>query len=215
VSHSKDYPYNTWSTLSLAQKWDETCGSAQAIDANGLPGGDDMFVWPDNKVDAQTLTNFVEPCFGANRIDGPGITTGPQLASPPYQQSVKGLSGGSCNTSGAPCASVQGTTLKYKTPAQIITAIQSLQPGQVLSLQVYLTVTGTSPAYTTDTDRWDCTSSDPNLHWTNDAERYCWTDLQTVLQYLVNSGLTISQPGVVNAALGRTGYSDHAVVKPS
>jgi hypothetical protein len=61
VSHSLDYPASTWSSLTLAQKWDETCGSAQTIDANGLPGGDDMFLWPNNKVDSQTLTSFVEP----------------------------------------------------------------------------------------------------------------------------------------------------------
>jgi hypothetical protein len=116
---------------------------------------------------------------------------------------------------GAPCANIAGASLRYRTPAQIISAIQSLQPGQVLSLQAYLTVTGTSPSYATNTDRWDCTSSDPNYHWTNDTERYCWTDLQTVVQYIVNSGLTITQPGVVNAAFGRTAYSDRAVPRPS
>jgi len=215
VSHSKDYPASTWSSLTLAQKWDETCGSAQVIDANGLPGGDDMFLWPDNKFDSQALTSFVEPCFGTNRVDGGGITSAGQLTTPPYQQSVRGLAGGSCNVSGSSCATVPGAAFRYRTPSQIISAIQTLQPGQVLSLQVYLTVTGASPAYTTNTDRWDCTSPDPNYHWTNDTERYCWTDLQTVLQYLVNSGLTITQPGVVNAAFGRTGYSDQAIPRPS
>ena len=214
VSHSLDYPSGIWSTLTLAQKWDETCGSAQTIDANGLPGGDSMFVWPDNKFDSQALTNFVEPCFATNRVDDGGVSTGTQLNSPPYQQSVAGMAGGWCNVSEAPCSVVPGAALRYRTPAQIIGLIQSLQPGHVLTLQVYLTVTGTSPPYSTNTDRWDCTASDPNYHWTNDTERYCWTDLQTVLQYLVNSGLTITQPGVVDGTFGRTGYSDQAVPRP-
>jgi hypothetical protein len=214
VSHSLDYPLD-WSSLTPGQKWDETCGSAQTIDAQGLPGGDNMFLWPNNLVDSQALTSFVEPCFGTNRIDGAGITSGTQLSAPPYQQSVHGLAGGFCNVPGAPCATVPGASFQYRTPAKIIALIQSLKPGQVLSLQVYLTVTGTSPAYSTNTDRWDCTAADPNYHWTNDTERYCWNDLQTVLQYLASSGLGITQPGAVNAAFGRTGYSDHAVVRPS
>jgi hypothetical protein len=85
----------------------------------------------------------------------------------------------------------------------------------VLTLQVYLLVTGTSPTYSTTATKWDCTSSNITLHWTNDAERYCWSDFQTVLQYLSSSGIGIVQPGVVNAAYGRTGYSDHAVSEPA
>lgn len=216
VSHSMDYPdAQQWSQMSDAQRWRETCGSAQAIDANGLPGGDSMYLWPNNIVDPTALTALVEPCFGTNRRYGDGITPMAKVATAPFRQSVLGLSGGSCRTPTAPCYHVPGTITRYRTPNDIINQINDLQPGEVLTLQTYLNVTGTNPAYTTNQDRWDCTSSDPTLHWSNDAERYCWTDLQTVLLYLAASGIGISQPGLVNANFGRTGYSDRAVPQPA
>jgi len=217
ASHSLDYPTAAdWSAMTLAQMWDETCGSAQTIDAHDLPGGDSMFLWPNNVMNSTALVNYAEPCFGTNRIRT-YIWTGAtpaQFDAPPYQQPVRALEGGYCHTAGASCRSVPGAVSEYVTPATVIAAIQSLRPGQVLSLQSYLDVTGTNPAYTTSRDRWDCTSSDPNLHWTNDVERYCWTDLETILNYIASSGIGITQPAVVEAAFGRTGYSDQAIPRP-
>jgi hypothetical protein len=216
VSHSTDYPGRLeWSQMTDAERWLETCGSAQAIDANGLPGGDTMYLWPNNIVDPNALTNYVEPCFGTNRAYGDGVTGATQVAMIPYQQSVAGLSGGSCNIPTADCYDVPGTITRYRTPDKVIDQINSLKPGQVLTLQSYLNVTGTNPSYTTNPDRWDCTSPDPRWHWSNDAERYCWNDLLTILEYLATSGIGISQPGLVNANFGRTGYSDQAVPQPS
>jgi hypothetical protein len=215
VSHSMDYPdEQQWQQMSAAQRWQETCGSAQTIDANGLPGGDTMFLWPNNIIDPATLISDVEPCFGTNRKYGDGVTDVSAVAGAPYRQSVLGLSGGRCNTPGAPCDHVPGTITRYRTPADVINEINSLGPGQVLTLQSYLNVVGTSPAYTTSGEQWDCSSSDPTLHWTNDAERYCWSDLQTILLYLAASGIGISQPSLVEANFGRTGYSDQAVPEP-
>ncbi len=215
ISHSADYPNrDQWSLMSDAQRWLETCGSAQTIDANGLPGGDSMYLWPNNIVDLTALTSFVEPCFGTNRAYGDGLTSNTQIATVPYQQSVLGISGGACNDRKAACFHVAGTITRYRTPADIINQIESLSPGQVLTLQTYLNVSGTNPTYTTSPDRWDCTSPDPLLHWSNDAERYCWSDLQTILAYLSASGIGITQPSVVNANFGRVGYSDYAVPEP-
>ena len=222
VDHSLDYPSAAkWSALSAAGQWDETCGSAQTIDAHGLTGADTMFLWPGpgSQANPTALVNDVEPCFGTNRAYLHTTSSASQLSSAPYQQAVWGIGGGFCNTPGAPCATITPATNNplnaYTTPAQIIAAIQALTPGQVLSLQTYIDVTGTNPAYATNADRWDCTSSDPNLHWTNDAERYCWVDLQTILSFVASSGIGISQPGVVNTAFGRLRYSDHAVARPA
>jgi hypothetical protein len=220
VDHSADYPYQApmWSGMTPRQMWNETCGSAQVIDAHQLKGASDMYLWPNNTgqpayINHSALASFVEPCFGTSRVYASGISNDSDLNTAPYRQSVQGANGGSCKTSGLPCSSA-GPFI-YRTPAQIIGAIQRLQPGQVLTLQVYVLVTGKNPAYTTNATRWDCTSANPDLHWTNDPERYCWTDLQQVLTYLVTSGLGITEPGEVNAAVGRTGYSDRAVKPPS
>ncbi len=215
VSHSLDYPSaSKWSAMTPGQQWDETCGSAQTIDAAGLAGAADMFLWPDNVINQQAMVSFVEPCFGTNRLYQHSVTTPAGMNTAPHQQFVWTINGGHCNTPGAACSQVAGVNIAYSTPAMIISAINSLMPGQVLTLQTYLDVTGTNPAYSTNATRWDCTSTDPNLHWSNDPERYCWSDLQTILDYLASSGLGITQPGAVEAAFGRTGYTDHAVPRP-
>ena len=43
-------------------------------------------------------------------------------------------------------------------------------------------VTGKSPAYTASRIRWDCTSTNVRMHWTNDNERYCYQDWQAVVR---------------------------------
>ncbi len=216
IDHSADYPADatTWSNMTPTEMWEETCGSAQVIDAHGLKGASDMYLWPNSSgqpgiVNAFALANFVAPCFGTSRVYGSGLTSASQFTTSPYRQSVRAVNGGACNVSSASCYTVIG--IRYVTPAKIIAAIKALQPGQVLALQQYLFVTGKSPAYTSNATRWDCTNPNPDLHWSNDSERYCWTDMQQVFSYLASSGIGITQPGVVNAAMGRTAYSDTAV----
>jgi hypothetical protein len=216
VTHSLDYPTaQDWASLSPGQQWDETCGAAQTIDANGIPGASDAFLWPNNVLDNNALTSFVEPCFGTNRNDGYGLTSAAEVSTPPFRQSVEGLAGGPCISSTAPCHTIPGTITQYTNPADIINQIKSIPTDSVLSLQVYLLVTGKSPTYATNMTKWDCTSTNVMLHWTNDAERYCWSDVQVILQYLASNNIGIVQPGVLNATFGRTGYSDHAVSRPS
>jgi hypothetical protein len=216
VSHSSTYP-TTWPT-DPGQQWDQTCGSAQVIDAHGLPGADAMFAWPHSYLNSTVLTQFVEPCFGTSRVFRNAPTDVGTLSTPPYYQYAWQLLGGclSATTGANRCGPVviDGGTLTYQDPQAVIDAIESLPPGRVLTLQVYLLVTGKSPAYTASKDQWDCTSSDPADHWSNDAERYCYSDFQEIMQALYDSGITITQPLAVDAAFGRTGFSDTAVPRP-
>ncbi len=62
---------------------------------------------------------------------------------------------------------------------------------------------GTSPAYASNTTQWDCTSPNPALHWTNDVERYCYSDYQQILQAIAASSVTVTDPLMVAAAWGR------------
>lgn len=225
VDHSATYPGSSqvWSQMTPLQMWQETCGSAQQIDAHGLKGASDMYLWPNStgqnsSINKYALDTFVAPCFGTNRIyTGPptyGISDIASLTTSPFRQQMRAANGGSCNVSGLPCSNLTNGFV-YRTPAQIIAGLKSLMPGQVFALQAYVLVTGTNPAYTSSPERWDCTSPNPNLHWTNDSERYCWSDFQQVLNYLVRSGIGITQPGVVDSAIGRTGYSDQRVTQPT
>jgi hypothetical protein len=218
VDHSADSPSTpqAWSALTPSEMRAETCGSAQVIDAHHVTGAADMYLWPNitgqpQYVNQYALTTFVEPCFGTSRVYGLGLTSASSMATAPYRQSVLSMDGGSCNDESAACYNVTGARYRYRSPASVITAIRNLRPGQVLTIQAYLLVTGKNPPYSHSRIKWDCTSADPNLHWSNYSERYCWSDLQQILSYLATSGVGITQPGLVNAAVGRTGYGDRPV----
>lgn len=218
ASHSATYPSpERWSAMTPAQQWDETCGSAQVIDQHGLTGADTFFAWPHNKINSTALNNYVKPCFGTSRIYGGGITSAAQLTTDPYTQSTAVLNGGKCSNTAAPCSTL-ATNTKYVNPNNIITKINNLKPGQWYTLQQYLFVTNANPVYGANPDQWDCTSADPANHWTNDAERYCWVDAQAVYRAIATrasaGSLVVTNPGAVEAAFGRTGYSDRAVPRP-
>ena len=86
---------------------------------------------------------------------------------------------------------------------EIIALVDALQPGQWLSLQSYILVTGKNPPYTHNGTRWNCTSPNPDLHWTNDVERYCYNDFQQVVQAIAARGITVTDPLTVGVAFGR------------
>ena len=79
-------------------------------------------------------------------------------------------------------------------PSAIITQVETLQPGQWFTLQAFVLVTGTSPTYTQNGTRWDCTSPDPTLHWTDDEERYCYSDYQTIVNALATYNANLPPP---------------------
>lgn len=203
--------------MTPGQQWDETCGSARVIDQHGLVGGDTLFAWPNNKVVSSPLVNFVEPCFGTSRTYGAGITSATRVNAAPYEQSTRSLNGGNCSDPSAPCYKFNAPRT-YVSPAAVISQINALRPGQWYTLQQYLFVTDVNPVYGASKDRWDCTAANPADHWTNDAERYCWTDVKTIYRDIASriaaGKLVLADPGGVEAAFGRTGYSDLAVPRP-
>ena len=110
------------------------------------------------------------------------------------------MSGGRCNVSGSACSTVNNVKA-YTLPSTVIAQLQSLKPGQWMNMQTYLLVTGTSPAYATNKAQWDCTDPDPRYHWTNDVERYCWSDMQQVLAALnADTDVVSNSPSGVAAA---------------
>jgi hypothetical protein len=204
VSHSATYP-TSWTGMSESRMWAETCGSAAAIAAHGLPGSAGLYAWPsDGYVDAIQAA-YVSTCIAFGRQYSKLPTTQAYALTPPYYQHTEGMNGGSCNDRTASCWSVPGIPSHYDLPATIISRIRALQPGQWFTLQAYLLVTGKSPPYTTSTTRWDCTAADPRLHWSNDNERYCWSDYQTIVN-AIPSAVVVTDPLTVAHAFGRPGY---------
>jgi hypothetical protein len=209
VSHTATYP-NDISSLSPAQKYAETCGSADAIDAHGLPGGHGLIAYPGAHPPPQKVqARYGARCFAWGRLYGhAGLTSYTAANTPPYWQNTAAFKGGPCNTVGAPCYTINAVgSSRYARPTSIIAEIRSLRPGQWLTLQAYLLVKGTSPAYTHNDTRWDCSSPNPALHWTNDVERYCYSDFQRIARAIAATpGITVTDPLTVGKAFGRSGF---------
>jgi len=205
VSATATYARNI-ASLPPTRQQAETCGSANTIDNHGLPGAHGLIAYPG----AQGLPTDVQAKYGARcfawgrEYDKSGATTAAMGTTAPYWQFTRALNGGPCNDPVAACYTIpaQGSTL-YATPAEIIALVDALKPGQWLTLQSYILVTGKNPPYAQNGTRWNCNSSDPDLHWTNDVERYCYNDFQQVVRAIKARGITVTDPLTGGVAFGR------------
>ena len=201
ISHSADYPL-VWTTAPKAwtgtlADWQnfETCGSRDVITQHGLLGANGQYDWPNQQTDPTVMANDVIPCFYMNRsYHGTGLNTLASVQANDDIASTRQLLGGYCNTAGLPCATPlpNCSICRYTVPRSVINQINFLKPGQALNLQAYVLVRNSNPTngvnqYKTNTDQWDCTAADPALHWSNDAERYCWVDFQRILKAIQNN----------------------------
>lgn len=205
VSATATYPHN-WARLTPLQQQAETCGSANTIAAHGLPGAHGLIAYPG----AQGLPASVQAAYGAKcfawgrEYDKSGTTTAAMGTAAPYWQFTRAFDGGPCNDPAASCYTMAAHgSPRYATPDQIIALVDALQPGQWLTLQSFILVTGRNPAYNGNGTRWDCTSPNPALHWTNDVERYCYNDFQKVVQAIKARHIIVADPLTVGVAFGR------------
>lgn len=205
VSHTATYPTGDLSKLSPTKAFNETCGSADAIDAHGLRGGHGLIAYPGTDSGILALQQqYGARCFAWGRKYGNnGLTLQSAATTAPFWQRTMAVDGGSCNDPAAACYNTPGATSRYHTPASVIAGINALQPGQWMTIQAYVLVTGTNPPYTSSTIRWDCTSSNPALHWTNDNERYCYSDYKRIITALAAKGIPTTDPLSVGIAFGR------------
>ena len=188
-----------WTKLTAAQTSAETCGSRDDILGHGLLGAAGQYNWPDNRIDLTVQQQYVSQCFDYGREYGSGVTTLAWSQANSGLQLTRGIHGGHCTDTTQPCSA--GVAAAYMTPNKVISKIKALKPGQWLSLQSYVLVTGTNPTYATNKTRWDCTSANPALHWTNDVERYCWSDYQAILA-AIPATVQVNAPDAVAAVWG-------------
>jgi hypothetical protein len=207
TSHTADYPGPVkMANLTPVQSWNETCGSAQAITAAGLPGATGMISYPGAQPPPGTLqTGYGQNCFAwARKYGHGGLTAQAAASTAPFWQNTEAVKGGPCNDPAAACYTITAAgSARYMDPAKVIAQVNRLQAGQWLTVQAYVLVTGTSPAYTTSSQQWDCTGPVAE-HWTNDVERYCWGDYQQILAAVAASGATVTDPLTVATTWGRT-----------
>jgi hypothetical protein len=201
VSHSSTYATNLGS-LSPSQQYAETCGSLETLEAHGHWSADGLFAYPNNKWTLQVQQDYVSKCFAFGRQFGDGLTTSTEATTSPYWQSTQGIPGGRCNNPTLACSTLK-TLVTYRSPDHVASRLASLAPGQWLTLQSYLLVTGTRAGL------WDCRSTDWRDHWTTDAERYCYSDYLRILN-AIPSDVIVTDPKTVAKAWGRTNYSPPA-----
>ena len=208
VSHTATYP-SQLGKLTPTQSYAETCGSAAALDAHGLPGGARAHRVPrgaDSPVRAAEQLRGELLRLGA---DLQQVGDDPRLGRhhPAVLAADRGGQRRRLPCQDAPCYNVAagaGGNLRYDEPSTIIAKIQALQPGQWFTLQAYILVTGSSPSYAHNTTHWDCTSPNPALHWTNDNERYCYSDWQQIVSAIAAMpDVTVTDPLTVGVAFGR------------
>jgi hypothetical protein len=199
VSHTATYPSNM-ARLTPAQQSAETCGSGRTLDAHGLPGAHGMVAYPGAQPLPERLQEtYGSRCFAWGRSYGGGPTTTVDGATFPYwQHNGPSPNGGACHLTGQPCSRVvaSGTTIPYILPAWIISSVRMMRAGQWMTIQAYLLVTG-------HTAHWDCSSRDVLAHWTDDNERYCWTDWQQIARAVRASRAAVTDPLSVGVAFGR------------
>jgi hypothetical protein len=206
VSHTATYPSNL-AALTPTQARAETCGSAQAIEAHGLPGARGLIAYPGfQQSPTQLHTQYGDGCFAWGRTYGSAGTTAMSAGTTaPHWQNTVSVNGGACNVATAPCYTIASVgNPRYQLPSRFAAYLAALEPGEWFTLQAYVLVTGRSPAYSTSPIRWDCTSTNVRRHWTNDNERYCYQDWQEVVRMVrAVPAVTVTDPLTVGVAFGR------------
>ncbi len=212
VSHTATYPtLQQIENFTPAEAKAQTCGSEATIKAHGLPGAAGMIAYPGSYTKNPAVVNL-QSQYSAACVDWGrqydqakhGVTKLADASTPPYWQYTIAVVGGPCNDPTQPCYTVHVQNGRYTLPSTIIARIEALKPGQWYTLQAYLLVTGKNPKYAHDKMRWDCTSSNPALHWTNTTVRYCWSDYQQILQAIAaDPAITVTDPLSVGKAWGR------------
>jgi hypothetical protein len=213
VSHTATYPSLTQiQNFTPTQALAETCGTIATIKAHGLLGAAGMIAYPGSYTKNQAVvnlqTNYGDTCFDWGRQYDHALHGVNNLATasttPPHWVYPVAVVGGPCNDPTQPCYTVHVVNGRYTMPSTIINQIKKLQPGQWYILQAYLLVTGTNPKYTSNMNRWDCTSPNPAEHWSNVTVRYCWTDYQQIIQAIAAMpGITVTDPQTIGKLYGR------------
>jgi hypothetical protein len=213
VSHTATYPgLAAIENFTPAQAYAQTCGSEQTIAAHGLPGAAGMIAYPGsytkNAAVVNLQTQYGDNCFDWGRQYDHALKGVNDLATasttPPHWAYPVAVVGGPCNDPAQPCYNVHIQNGRYTMPSTVISEINKLQPGQWFIFQAYILVTGTNPNYTSNMNRWDCTSPNPAEHWTNITVRYCYSDWQKIIQAIAaDPNITVTDPQTVGEAWGR------------
>ena len=200
ISAGQDYASMT--TRTTDQLYAESCGTLPEFAARGIDASGE-FAYPDDKSTTAIQSDVVSACYDWGRQ----YTQAPQAyrvstlvgSVAPWFQATHSLNGGLCNDPTRPCYRSAGTAARrYQLPSRMVQWLTGLKGDQWATLQAYRLVTGSHSTAPT----WDCTSPNPNAHWTSATELYCWNDYLAVLNKIPSTAV-VTDPGTVAGAWGR------------
>ncbi len=191
--------YSNITLLSPDQQLAESCGSLSSFAAEGL-SANGLFAYPDNQYNSTVQSTVVSTCFYYGRTYEGGVNY-ESLMNPNGFQASTSITGGACEKVRAPCYKpINGQKGKhYTSPVKLKARVAGEGDNQWIDLQFYKLVTGMGHdgMYS-----WNCTSSDPSLHWTSQPELYCQSDFDAILSS-VPANVVVTDPASVAAAWGR------------
>lgn len=157
------------STMTPAERWNDTCGLQSDYRARGL-NVSGMYAYAGGPFQAEYQRTLVSQCFAFGRKYGTRVNTMSKLAAP-WLLNVWSLNGG-CAKGAGTCFGKQPPQ-RYTTPETLLTGLTP-NKGQVAVLQIYHLLTGKGST-------WDCTSA---AHQTARTEDYCLEDVLAFLDGL-------------------------------
>jgi hypothetical protein len=194
ISQSADY--TGWKSANTdAEINAESCATIPTFKAHGFTKSWGMFAFPDNSRTDQQIAD-VNQCFAFDRVYSPSQNSQAKMSNPPYRAGTVSVTSGNCNDKAAACATKIKGGKTYMLPARL-SAILSPKSGQYNLVQFYRFVSGSGRVGSVS---WDCTSPNPNEHWVNYYELYCYNDFQAAVMGH-GAGVTFTDPATVATAL--------------
>jgi hypothetical protein len=191
--------YRDMTELTQQEQVDESCGSLDSLQAHGHTRGWGLFAYPNNRKSSTIQTSVVSTCFAYGRAYDYRFNELGEMMAPWFQRTTS-VNGGACNVVGQPCYSLATTGAKYhyRTRESLASLMQPGR-GEWSVVQMYRFVTG---AHSSSTFDWDCTDSNPDLHWVSNSELYCYDDFLWALDQ-IPADVVVTDPATVAEAWGR------------
>jgi DNA-binding beta-propeller fold protein YncE len=188
------------------QQYAESCGSLTALEAHGHTRADGLFGYPNDKYNDTMQEDIVSQCYSYGRRyvtpTSPDTNLRATTVAPWYAWSLS-VNGGACNVTTEACydQGALGVNRRYMSPVYIASVMNTL-PDEWSIVQTYRFVTGSHAPSIPGGVAWDC--SDPNwqMHWTNQAEVYCFDDFKAALDQL-DPSVEVTDPETVADDWGR------------
>jgi hypothetical protein len=191
-------------TMTPDEQRAESCDTLATLEAHGHDRAWGLFGWPNNRYSTALQESLISTCFAFGRRYSAAPNRQTEVG-PPWFLNATPADGGNCVDTGAGCPAIDHTgdgiidaADAYRTP-EFLAEHLAPAPGEYRVVQYYRFVEGSR---TTGDFRWDCTSSDPDEHWTSRRELYCFDDFVAALD-MIAPGTVVTDPATVAEAWGR------------